>query len=302
MKTILITGGSGMIGSKLTEMLLDKGYKVIWLSRERFIKGKVPRYKWDYRKAEIDKEALEQADVVVHLAGSNLGEDSWTKEKKQRIVESRVQTVKLLLDTFKSINKIPDAFITASAVGYYGMHTDSHIYTEEDQPPRRDFLTRTCEKWEESSFLFKKELGVRVVALRTSFVISKESDALKKMILPIRFALGAPMGNGKQYMSWIHLNDLCNLYIKSIEDDSMSGIYNAVAPEYNTNKEFMRTIAKEMKRPFIIPLIPAFILRLIMGESAGMILEGSRISPQKALNSGFKFQFPTLKEAIKDSL
>jgi uncharacterized protein (TIGR01777 family) len=302
MKKVLITGGSGMIGLKLSEMLLEKGYKVIWLSRERYIKAEIPRYRWDYRKGEIDIEALEQADVVVHLAGSNLGDDSWTRRKKQKIVESRVLTTKLLLDTYKSLNKKPDAFISASAVGYYGMHSDDNIYNEEDQPARNDFLSRTCKKWESATFQFQEELGVRTVALRTSFVISKESEAFKKMVLPTRFGLGAPMGSGKQYMSWIHLNDLCNLYIKSIEDDMMSGIYNAAAPQHTTNKELMRSIAKELKRPFIIPRIPSFLMKLIMGESAGMVLEGSRVSSQKAIDSGFKFQYPSIKEAIQVSL
>lgn len=302
MKTILITGGSGMIGSRLSQMLVVKGYKVIWLSRERNIKAEIPRYSWDYRKGEVDTDALEQADIVVHLAGSNLGNDSWSGRNKQKIVESRVLTAKLLLETYKSLNIQPDVFISASAVGYYGMYTDDSIFTEEDQPARNDFLSRTCQKWESAAFQFQEELGVRVIALRTSFVISKDSDAFKKMILPTRFGLGAPMGNGKQFMNWIHINDLCNLYIKSIEDDSMSGIYNATAPEYTTNKEFMRTVANELKRPYMIPRIPSFLLKLTMGESSGMILEGSRVSPQKAIDSGFNFLYPTAKEAIQASL
>lgn len=302
MKTILITGGSGLVGVRLSEMLKEKGYKVIWLSRERYIKAEIPRYRWDYRKGEIDKEALEQADIVVHLAGSNLGDDSWTKIKKQKIVESRILTTKLLLQTFKSLNKQPDAFISASAVGYYGMHTDEKIYTEETQPTRDDFLSRTCKKWEIAAFKFQEELNVRVVALRTSFVISKDSEAFKKMILPARLGLGAPMGNGKQHMSWIHIDDLCNMYIMSIEDNTMSGVYNAVAPEFITNKEFMRSISKELKRLSLIPRIPSFLLKLIMGESAGMILEGSRVSPQKVIDTGFKFLYPSAKEAIQASL
>ena len=302
MKTILITGGSGLVGNRLTEMLKAKGYKVIWLSRERNIKAEIPRYRWDYRKGEIDTEALEQANIVVHLAGSNLGDGSWTKAKKQEIIESRILTTKLLFQTYKSLNIQPEAFISASAVGYYGMHTDENIYTEESEPAKNDFLSRTCKKWESAVFQFHEELNVRVVALRTSFVISRDSEAFKKMILPTRFGLGAPMGNGKQYMSWIHIDDLCNLYIKSIEDSSMSGAYNAATPQFTTNKEFMRTVAKELKRPYLIPRIPSFLLKLIMGESAGMILEGSRVSPQKVIDTGFKFLYPVAKEAIQASL
>lgn len=302
MKTILITGGSGMIGTRLTEMLKEKEYNVIWLSRERYIKAETPRYRWDYTKGEIDTEALDKADIIVHLAGSSLGDESWTRIKKQKIVESRVLTAKLLLETLLTINKKPDAFISASAVGYYGMHTDEKIYTEEDRPAVNDFLSRTCEKWEAAIFSFKDEMDIRTVALRTAFVISKESEAFKKMTFPTRFGLGSPMAKGNQYMNWIHLEDICGLYLKAIEDSAMQGVYNAVAPQFITNKEFMRTVAKEMKAPFIIPFVPSMILRLFMGESAGMILEGSRVSAEKTLNTGYQFKYATAKEAINASL
>lgn len=302
MKTVLITGGSGMIGKRLSDLLIEKGYKVIWLSRERFKNAKIPRYRWDYRKNEIDIEALEQADIIVHLAGYSLGEDSWTRHKKQVIVESRVQTSKLLLDTCKSINKTLEAFISASAVGYYGMVIDDKIYTESDKPARNDFLSRTCKKWESAAFRFDEELSVRTVAIRTAFVISGQSDAFKKMTLPVRIGLGAPLGRGSQYFNWIHLDDICGIYIKAIEDVNMRGVYNAASLEYSTNAEFMKKMAKAMNRPFFMPKIPSFLIRLIMGESSGMVLEGSRISSQKIVDEGFEFSFPTSDQAIKDSI
>ena len=291
-----------MIGKRLSDLLIEKGYKVIWLSRERFKNAKIPRYRWDYRKNEIDIEALEQADIIVHLAGYSLGEDSWTRHKKQVIVESRVQTSKLLLDTCKSINKTLEAFISASAVGYYGMVTDDKIYTESDKPARNDFLSRTCKKWESAAFRFDEELSVRTVAIRTAFVISGQSDAFKKMTLPVRIGLGAPLGRGSQYFNWIHLDDICGIYIKAIEDVNMRGVYNAASLEYSTNAEFMKKMAKAMNRPFFMPKIPSFLIRLIMGESSGMVLEGSRISSQKIVDEGFEFSFPTSDQAIKDSI
>ncbi len=302
MKTILITGGSGMVGRELTKLLVEKDYKVIWLSRERYVKAEIPRYRWDYRRGEIDTEAVEQADVIVHLAGSNLGEDAWTRVKKQRVVESRVQTAKLLLDTVKETGKHLDAFISASAVGYYGMVTQEKEFTEEDAPARNDFLSRTCKKWEAAAFEFEQELGVRTVALRTSFVISKDSEAFKMMVLPTRFGLGAPLGTGKQTMSWIHVDDLCQMYLKAIEDTATRGVYNAAAPEHTTNREFMRALAKEMNRPFFFPRVPSFFLRLFMGEAAGMVLEGSPVSSEKIINQGFSFMYPTAREAIKAAL
>jgi hypothetical protein len=302
MKTILLTGGSGMIGRKLSDLLIEKGYQVIWLSRERHVNGSIPRYRWNYLKNEIDREALEQADVIIHLAGSNLGEEAWTRRKKQEIVESRVQTARLLLETIRSMPKKPESFISASAVGYYGMQTSDRIYSEEDLPAQNDFLSRTCKKWESAAFAFRDELGMRTVALRTAFVISKESDAFKRMSVPARFGLGAPLGSGRQYLPWIHLDDLCRIYLNTVEDSRMQGIYNAVSPQQITNAEFMKVLAKEMKRPFFIPRIPAFILRLFMGEVAGMILEGSRVSPQKIVDAGYQFLYPTAMEAIRSSL
>lgn len=302
MKTILITGGSGLVGRKLSRLLIEKGYKVIWLSRERYVKAEIPRYRWDYRRNEIDKEAVEQADVIIHLAGSNLGEDSWTRQKKQSIVESRVQTAQLLLDTLKSMDKKIDAFISASAIGFYGVKTTDKIFTEEDASVESDFLSRTCRKWEDAAFRFQQELDVRTVALRTAFVISKNSDAFHKMVLPTRFGLGAPIGSGNQYMSWIHIEDLCQLYLKAIEDTSMQGAYNAVAPEFINNDDFMHALAKVMRRPFFMPHVPAFFMRLIMGEAADMILGGSRISPQKIQDAGYEFQYDTSEKAFKASL
>lgn len=302
MKTILITGGSGLVGRKLSRLLIEKGYKVIWLSRERFVKAEIPRYRWDYQRNEIDTEAVEQADVIIHLAGSNLGEDSWTRLKKQHIVESRVQTAQLLLDTVKSMDKKLDAFISASAIGFYGVKTTKNIYTEEDNPAESDFLSRTCRKWEAAAIKFQEELNVRTVMLRTGFVISKNSDAFKKMVMPTNLGLGAPIGSGNQYLTWIHIEDLCQLYLKAIEDSGMQGIYNAVSPEFITNADFMYTLAKSMKRPFFMPNISSFILRLMMGEAADMVLGGSRISAEKIQREGYRFQYDTSEKAIKASL
>lgn len=302
MKTILITGGSGMVGRKLSNLLIEKGYGVIWLSRERYVKAKIPRYRWDYSKGEIDTESVEQADIILHLAGSNLGDGAWTRLKKQRIVESRVQTAKLLLDTVKGMNKKPEAFISASAIGFYGQETGERIFTEEDNPSSSDFLSRTCRKWEAEAFRFRDELDARTVVLRTAFVIAKESEAFEKMILPTRFGLGAPLGSGKQYLSWIHIDDLCRLYLRAVEDISMQGAYNAVAPEFITNAGFMRTLAKEMKRPFFMPPVPAFLLRLFMGQAADMVLYGSPVSSQKVVDAGYQFEYSTAKEAIKNTL
>lgn len=302
MKTILITGGSGLVGRVLSEQLIAKDYKVIWLSRERFVKADIPRYRWDYRKGEIEEEALEQADIIVHLAGSNLSEDAWTRLRKQRIVESRVLSARLILDRLKKMDKKPDAFISASAVGYYGTETTEHIFGENDDPDKSDFLSRTCRKWEAEAQRFTDELGIRSVMIRSGVVISPKSEAFLKMLTPIRFWLGAPIGSGKQYLSWIHIDDICGIYLKAIEDRSMNGAYNAVAPEFITNAGFMKTLAKVLRKPFFVPRVPAFLMRLIFGEAAEMILRGSRISSQKIQDAGFEFRFDTAEKAIMDCI
>ena len=302
MKTVLLTGGSGMIGIRLSEILIDKGYNVIWLSRKRDINAQIPHYRWHYQNNEIDQEALYKADVIIHLAGSNLSKGFWTRHKKKEIVESRVQTTKLLLATTMLMSKRPETFISASGVGYYGMHTSDKIYSEEDLPAHNDFLSRVCKMWEDTALRFNKDLGIRTVILRTAFVISKDSGGFKKMKSLAQFGMAAPLGTGKQFVSWIQLDDLCNMYVKAIEDKTMQGVYNAVAPEKITNSEFMRVLAKEMKRPFFFPKIPALLLRLLMGETSGMILKGSSVSSQKIMATGYKFQYPTLKEAIRKSL
>ncbi len=302
MKTILITGGSGLVGRRLSDKLIEKGYSVIWLSRERYVKAAIPRYKWDYRKGEIEEEAIKKADIVVHLSGSNLAEGSWTRPKKQRIEESRVKTAQLLFDKFKEINKKPEAFISASAIGYYGTITSDKLFTEEDSPQENDFLSRTCRKWEDAAKHFTDEMGVRSVSLRSGFVVSKKNEGFQKMVNAVRFWAGSPLGKGNQYFSWIHIDDLCDMYIKAIEDISMQGVYNAVAPEHITNAGFMRNIAKVMKKPFFFPKVPEFILRLMMGEAAEIILKGSRVSSEKIKDAGFKFTYPNSEKAIEEEL
>lgn len=302
MKTVLITGGSGLVGRKLTRLLKERGYEVIWLSRERYVKGEIPRYRWDYRSGEIDGEAVDRADFIVHLAGASVGDERWTKYRKETIVNSRVQTAKLLFDTIKRRNKKLEAFISASAVGYYGNKITENIFTEDDTPDEPDFLASTCRKWEAATLPFQEEPGVRTVIIRTGFVISKNSDAFKKMVFPIRLGLGSPIGSGWQYMSWIHIDDLCGIYLKAVEDAAMNGVFNAVAPEYINNADFMDRLARVLKRPFFMPHVPRFVMRLVMGEAADLILGGSRISSEKIRDAGFEFKYRTAKQALRASV
>ncbi len=302
MKTILITGGSGMIGQRLSELLIKKGYDVIWLSREKYVKAGIPRYKWDLLKGKIDEEALEEADVIVHLAGVSIADGKWTEARKRMIVGSRVRSAQLLLDKLKKMDTKVDAFISASAVGYYGAVTTDKVFTEDDKHANNDFLGETCYKWEEQAKEFTTQLGIRSVSIRTGVVLSKGSELIKKAVLPTKFWLGAPLGKGSQYMPWIHIDDLCKIYIKAIEDETMTGAYNAVAPEDTTNAEFMKTVANVLKKPMFLPPVPAFVFKLFLGEAAQIILEGSRISSQKIQDAGYEFKYKTLSRALKKIL
>lgn len=302
MKTVLITGGSGMIGRRLSDLLIEKGYDVIWLSREKHIKAEIPRYKWNLLTGEIDEDALAEADVIVHLAGVGIAEGKWTEARKRMIVGSRVRSAHLILDKLKEMDTKIDAFISASAVGYYGAITSDKVFTEEDEYDDTDFLGATCHNWEEQAKQFTTDLGIRSVSIRTGVALSKKSELIKKAILPTKMWLGAPLGKGSQYMNWIHIDDLCQIYIKAIEDETMTGAYNAVAPEDTTNAQFMKTIADLLRKPMFLPRVPEFVFKLFLGEVSQIILEGSRISSQKIQDAGYEFKYNTLRKALKEIL
>ncbi len=300
MKSVLITGGSGLIGRALSELLLAEGYKVFWLSRTKNLSAKFPSYSWDYTKREIDTEILEEVDIIVHLAGDSIGSGRWTETKKEQIMSSRIDSTVLLLETLRELDLKPDVFISASAVGIYGNKTTENIYEEKDKTVADDFLAQVCNEWEKAVEQISKTLGSRTVMIRTSMVLSPESEAFKKMYLPTKFGLGASLGSGKQYMPWIHIQDLCRIYLKAIQDTTLNGAYNASSPQQLRNREFMNTLSRVLKKPKLLPFIPGFIIRMMMGEAAEMVLGGSRISSKKIQEKGFKFLYDNAEDAIRN--
>jgi uncharacterized protein (TIGR01777 family) len=296
MEKVLITGGSGLVGKHLSKKLKEKNFSVSILSTTHKPGETHYTYLWNIDKNEIDEKAIDGIDYIVHLAGANIGDKRWTKKRKQLIVESRVKSTQLIFNTISGRNKKMKAFISASAVGHYGAITSDKIFTEEDDSAN-DFLGETCKLWEQAADQFNK-LGVRVVIIRTGVVLTKQDGALAKMITPIKLGIGSELGNGNQYIPWIHIDDLCNIYIKAIEDIKMNGAYNAVAPEHKTNKEFNKSLAIILNRPFWFPNIPAFIIKLILGKMSDIVLKGSRASSEKIINTGFVFKFPDLKSAL----
>jgi uncharacterized protein len=298
MSAILITGGTGLIGKHLCRVLKERGYKVALLSRSRISDPDIQTYFWDVEKKEIDPEAIKTADCIIHLAGVNLGEKRWTAEQKKLIIDSRVKTAQLIFDKIKENHNVLKVFISASAIGYYGTSTSDVIFTENDSPGD-DFLGHTCLRWEQAVLKFK-ELGVRTVRLRTGIVLTKEGGTLAKMAAPMKMGIVAALGNGRQYLPWIHIDDLCAIYIKAIEDRLMSGAYNAVAPDHQTNAEFTGTLARVLRKPRLFPNVPAVMLKLMYGEMSELVLKGNRVSADKIIGSGYGFQFPDLMSALKD--
>ena len=298
--SIMITGGSGMIGRHLTSTLLSEGYKVSHLSRNINQFGKVRVFRWDPEKGILDPIAFEGVDYIIHLAGANIGEKRWTKVRKEEIIRSRVESAKLLYDVITSNNIQLKAFISASATGYYGSLTSDKLFKEDDHAST-DFLGNTCRLWEEGSCLFEKA-GNRTVKIRTAVVLEKSDSALSKMMMPAKFGFLLQTGDGRQYMPWIHIKDLCNIYLKAIEDQKMNGAYNAVSPSFVTHKEFIMTLGKVMNKSVLPVSVPSFALRLALGEMSDVILKGNRVSSEKIVTAGYSFIFSNLHDALNDVL
>jgi uncharacterized protein len=298
MKSILISGGSGLVGSRLAERLEELGYSVSFLSRSSSPSGARTVYRWDIQKRELDPKAIQNADFIVHLAGANIAQKRWTKKWKQEIIDSRVQSTTLLFQEVKKSGKKLSAFISASAIGYYGAITSEKIFTEDD-PSGSDFMGDVCWLWEQSADQFTN-LGIRTVKIRTGIVLSKKGGALKKMLRPIKMGLGSVLGSGQQFMPWIHIDDLCGIYIRAIEDTTLEGAFNAVAPEPVSAKEYTRTLARAFKKPLFLPKVPPGILKFMLGEMSSILLNGSRVSSDKIIAAGFQFHYPKLASALLD--
>lgn len=298
METILITGGTGLIGKTLQEKLTSKGFLVTILSRKQ--SKNTNYFQWSIEDQKIEEEAIKTANYIIHLAGAGIADKRWTKTRKKELINSRILSTKLLLERVRKFNPNLKGFIAASGIGYYGAITSNHIYTEQNQPGT-DFLATICKLWENETLKFQKE-KIRTVIFRTGVVFSKNGGAFEKINHPIKNGFGAVLGKGNQYIPWIHINDLCELYIKAIENKQYNGIYNAVASEHITNKELTLQIANKLKKKIWLPPIPSFMLNLIFGKMSVILLKGSRVSNKKIENLGFKYKYATISQALKQLL
>ncbi len=293
---VLITGGSGLIGSRITSMLLDKGVEVVHLTRMPNSKFGIKTYYWNWRTKEIDDNCLNDVTDIIHLAGTPIADKPWTMKRKHEIVQSRVFSARFLLQKIKSKEIQLNSYTSASGIGYYGARTLSKTFTEEDSP-YDDFIAKCCVYWENSAKEFN-EIADRVTILRTGIVIDKEKGAFPKMSKFIRKGLGSPIGNGLQACPWIYIDDIARLYVEVLFNKKYSGVYNAVAPEKINNKEFTKITANFYNKKIILPNVPSFVLKGIYGEMASLILEGSPIACDKLMDKGFTFKASHLKEAF----
>jgi uncharacterized protein (TIGR01777 family) len=307
MAIVLITGGTGMIGTRLTQLLVDRGYEVIILSREssgvkRELRG-VSYANWDIEKQSFDKEAFSKPDHIIHLAGAGVADKRWTKKRKQEIVNSRTQSSALIVKALKEIPNQVQTVVSASAIGWYGPDTadSSRNGFKEDSLPDRAFLGETCRLWE-SSIEPVEKLGKRLVKLRTGIVLSKDGGALAEFKKPLKAGVAAILGDGKQIISWIQADDLCRMYIEAIENRNLQGAYNAVAPQPVTNKQLTLALAKQMRGKWFLPVhVPSFVLKIVLGEMSVEVLKSATVSSEKIEALGFYFSYPTIEAALTAS-
>lgn len=305
-KKIIINGGTGLIGKHFINETLNREYHPIILTRNKqnaekelsYIKDKtIEEFNLNFEdKSIIDK--FKSAEAVINFAGASIAKRKWTEDYKRILISSRVDTTKSLIEVLKNCDSKPKVFINMSAIGYYGYN--DNITATEDTSAGEGFIPDLCLKWENAAFEANK-LGIRTVVLRAGIVLTKNGGALGRMLPVFKLFLGGTLGSGKQWMPWIHINDLVNLIFYAIENNNVEGVLNATSPHQVTNREFTRTLAKVLKRPAIFK-VPSFVLKLVLGDFSINVLKGIKVLPQKTLNTGFKFKYCDLESALNNLL
>ncbi|AEH00111.1 TIGR01777 family oxidoreductase [Lacinutrix sp. 5H-3-7-4] len=298
---VLITGATGLVGHEIVKQCLNAGIGVSYLTTSKSKIENSDNYKgfyWNPKEAIIDSKCLENVDVIIHLVGASISK-RWTKTHKQAILDSRLETTALLHETVKNYpNKIKQ-IVSASAIGYYP-DSLTNYYTEDAKKVNTSFLGQVVEVWEQAVDTFKT-LNIIVSKVRIGVVFSSKGGAFPQIAKPIKYGAGAVMGSGKQWMSWIHLNDLAAIFLHIIEHN-LEGVYNGVAPNAETNKAITKAIAKQVSKPLILPSIPKFAMKLALGEMHIILFESQRVSSKKIETSGFDFKYSNLNAALKDLL
>lgn len=298
MEGVLITGGSGMVGTALTQLLQQQGYKVAHLGREAGRHGDVVTYKWDYKTGYLDEKAFDGMHYLVNLVGANVGEGRWTEARKKVLYDSRVKTTRLLADTVKKLNIPLKKVVSTSAVGYYG---NTIVLVSEDAPAGNDFLSKLCLDWENEAKRFE-QMNIPLVITRFGIVFSETGGFIEQVSRPVKMGVGAVLGTGQQMISWIHIDDLTALLARAITDSGFTGIYNFVSPQPASNEAITRSIAKAVNKPLWLPKVPAFALKLLFGDMSYELLASHNASAKKVLDAGYTFKHPDLDEAIAEVL
>jgi hypothetical protein len=300
--TVLIAGGTGMIGSHLANRLAADGSRVIILTRDTSrrepVHPSISFAAWDPNTQQVDEGAIASADHVVHLAGAGVADKRWSKKRKKEIVDSRVKSGELIIQALHKYPNQVKTLICGSAIGFYGPGDRDREFTEED-PAFDDFLAETCRAWE-SSVAPAESLGKRLVVFRTGIVLSSKGGALEEFRKPLRFGVVPVLGTGTQVISWIHVDDLVSMYQGAMENNKMEGVYNAVAPHPVSNREFMRTLKRVERRAGLVIEVPSVFLKLILGEMSIEVLKSAKVSADKIVSTGFTFRFPQIHEALQD--
>jgi len=295
-KHILLTGGTGLIGRHLTEQLLLKGCRVSHLSRSPGKDARVKTFWWDVDKGAIDEACIDNVDVVIHLAGAGIADKRWTEQRKREIIDSRAKSIGLIYNLLKGKKHQVNAVISASAIGYYSDRGDELM--TEDSPPSNDFMAKCCIAWE-NAVDKEKDFGLRVVKFRTGVVLDSEGP-LAKMAMPVKLFVGSSLGSGKQWIPWIHWQDVADMYLFALKNEGLAGVYNMVAPNPVTNKQLTQAIARQLHKPLWLPNVPAFFLKLLLGEMSTIVLGSTKVSSQKIEQAGYKFKYPEITLALKE--
>ncbi len=304
MKRIAITGATGLIGKALSKALIQRGDEVTVLSRNASTaRSLVPDARhyanWDYTadSSEIAKVVADK-DAVIHLAGAPVAAHSWTPDYKEEIINSRVLSTRNLVQGMQQSDRKPAVFISASAIGYYGNTFDTEI--NEESPAADDFLGMVCAAWEAEAAQ-AEPLGIRRVSVRIGIVLSTKDGALSKLLTPFRLFIGGPLGNGKQWFSWVHIDDIVRAFLHVLDTPEIHGAVNCTAPQPVRMKDFAKRLGKVLRRPSLFP-VPEFVLKFILGESAQAVLSGQKVNPVQLINHQFVFLFPEVSDALKDIL
>lgn len=296
MGKVLITGASGLVGTRLTQLLKDAGYKVVHLGRGEKKDSDAPQYKWDVEKGKLDEAAFEGVTTIIHLAGASIADKTWTEERKKEILDSRIKSAGLLHKFLQKEQHTVDTFISASAVGFYG-DRGAEVLTE-DKPKGEGFLAEVCAKWEDAAINIGK-LGIREVSIRIGIVLAKDGGALPELARTIPFGIAPYFAKDNLYYPWVHLDDVCGIMMHAVNTKNMNGAYNATGPKPQLIKYLMQDILTARNSKALLIPTPPIAIKIALGDRQELVLSSQNCSDKKVLATGYQFKYPTALKALQ---